>query len=178
MPSPQAYSTRRLARSFTPATPNHHPLLDPEFPTEDIPLVPKDLAPRGQLNWDLPKKAKTNFHVMLKLSNKADELLNEFHEKIPRIDEVLNEWTEMQGASPTRTGHEQLGAQSLFQCGLGKSNEITRLGGNGDDCVFNMVRNLDTPGRADVIYFTDAVEESDRDIQKRDSVPPNLRSVE
>ena len=166
----QAHNTRRLARSFTPQTPKHHPLLDPELPEEDIPLVPQDLSPRGQLQWELPKKARTNLHVMLKLSNKTDELMDEFHDKIPYIDEVLHEWAEMRGASPTREGREQMRAQSMHP----ETDDNYRSGAN-DDYVFNMVRNLDSPGRADVIYLTDAVEDEGSDDRSISSIPANLR---
>ena len=91
---------------------------------------------------------------MLNLSNKADELLEEFHEKLPLIDEVLNEWAEMRGASPTIKGLEKLRAQSSSQLGPAQTEE-------SGDCIFNMVKNLETPGRSDVIYLTDAAATAD-----------------
>lgn len=173
----QSYNTRRLARSFTPQTPMHHPLLDPELPEEDVSLVPQDLCPRGHLKWELPKKARTNLHIMLKLSNKTDELMDEFHEKIPYIDEVLHEWAEMRGASPTREGREQMRAQSLYHSDCWKNEEIHRTG-NNDDYVFNMVRNLDSPGRADIIYLTDVVEDADSDTMTTSNIPSNIEGTD
>ncbi|KAL6713956.1 hypothetical protein ACLMJK_008450 [Lecanora helva] len=201
----QANNTRRLARSFTPSTPNHHPLLDPNTPAEDISLIPQDLKPRGTLKWELPNKARTNLHIMLKLSNKADELLDEFHEKIPKIEEVLTEWVEMRGSSPTVEGMEKLRALASDNAAVWNEGAFGQNNGS-DDYVFNMVRNLDTPGRADIIYLTDAVGEDDKDADKadesyvhlpnaaelakempqplnvskdgrRDSIPPNIRAT-
>ena len=172
----RAYHTRRLACAFTPLTPKHHPLLDPDLPKEDIELVPQDLRPQGQLNWELPKKARTNLHIMLKLSNKADELLEEFHERLPFIDEVLHEWVEMRGASPTIKGREQLRAKASYRFDSHQEQE-TRPTGNNADYLFNMVKNLETPGRADVIYLTDAVED-ELDSKKTQDIPPNIRGTE
>ena len=172
----QAYHTRRLARSFTPLTPKHHPLLDPDLPEEDVVLVPQDLCPRGQLNWELPKKARTNVHIMLKLSNKADELMEEFHEKLPLIDDVLNEWAEMRGASPTVKGLEQLRAQSSCQLDPFQGNNVSRHESH-TDCLFNMVKNLETPGRSDVIYLTDAVEDTDLECKFTEGASTKIESV-
>ena len=169
---PKACQTRRLARIFTPSTPRHHPLLDPDISDEDKALVPKDLSPRGQLNWQLPKKTRTNLHLMLRLTHEADKILDEFHEKLPVIDEILSEWSEMRGASPTIKGLEQLRANSGFpdRC----RSEEGYNGGHGD-YIFNMVRNLSHPGRADIIYLTDAVEDTNMDT----SVPPSdIRGVD
>lgn len=157
-------------------TPNHHPLLDPEFPEEDISLVPSALAPRGQLNWELPKKAKANLHIMLKLSNNADELLDEFHHTLPQIDEAINDWVEMKGASPTKIGEEQLRARSFL--GHRNDKEGTVLKRSNDDYIFNMARNLDNPGRADVIYLTEGVEDSDS-VDKGDNlIADNIRGMD
>lgn len=168
-PEAQVHNIRRLARTFTPLTPRHHPLLDPEFPEEDLALLPQDLSPRGQLQWELPKKARTNLHIMLKLSNQTDELMEEFHEKIPLIDEVLHEWAEMRGASPTIKGLEQLRAQSSYRFDC--SNDEEGLTRSNDDYIFNMVRNLETPGRADTIYLTDAMEDG----AESSDILPNVR---
>lgn len=157
-------------------TPNHHPLLDPEFPEEDISLVPSALAPRGQLNWELPKKARANLHIMLKLSNNADELLDEFYDTLPQIDEALNDWVEMKGASPTKIGEEQLRARTFLD--HRNVNESTALKGSNDDYVFNMARNLDNPGRADVIYLTEGVEDSDSIDKGRNLIADNIRGVD
>lgn len=176
MASPDACNVRRLARSFTPTTPNYHPLLDPELPKEDVSLVPRDLAPRGQLNWELPQKAVANLHIMLKLNNKTDELLDEFHNTIPQIDEALNDWVEMKGASPTKIGEEQLRARSFLD--YAQVDEANALRGSDDDYVFNMVRNLDKPGRGDVVYLTDAVKDSDLIGKGHSSIPENIRGMD
>lgn len=176
MTSPECCNVRRLARNFTSKTPNHHPLLDPEFPNEDISLVPSALAPRGQLNWELPKKATANLHIMLKLSNNAEELLDEFHQTLPQIDEALNDWIEMKGASPTMIGEEQLRVRSFLE--HPNVDEGHALKGKNDDYVFNMARNLDNPGRADVIYLTEGVEESDSVDNGHSSIADNIRGVD
>lgn len=177
--SADAHNTRRLARTFTPTVPDHHPFLDPDFPEEDEHLVPAALAPRGKLNWELPKKATTNLHIMLKLTNKADELLDEWRDKIPQIDEVVTEWSEMKGASPTTLGEMQLHAQALFNdsCGEAQSEADTTGIDSSDGYVFNMAKNLDSPGRGDVIYLTNGVED-DKYNGKKGSMPKNLRNVE
>lgn len=179
MASAQAQQTRRLARIFTPSTPMHYPLLDPKFPPEDIDLVPAPLAPRGQLSYELPKKARTILHIMLKLSNKADELLEEFHGRIPQISEAISEWAEMRGASPTSTGEEQLRAHATRMqcCNDGADTTQGERSAENQGYVFNMVRNLDTPGRADVIYLTDATEDSDSHDQCPDSIAQDIKHV-
>lgn len=176
MASPESYNVRRLARSFTPNTPNHHPLLDPDFPKEDISLVPTPLAPRGQLNWELPKKAVANLHIMLKISNNADELLEEFHQTIPQIDEALHDWVEMKGASLTKIGEEQLRARSFVE--RHTTNEVCASSGRNDDYVFNMAKNLDNPGRADVIYLTEGVQDLDPTDTGSRPIADNIRGVE
>ncbi|MCJ1273071.1 hypothetical protein MMC21_000860 [Puttea exsequens] len=161
-----AWNTRRLAKPFTARTPKHHPFLDPDFAQEDASLVPADLAPQGRLNWDLPRKTKANLYIMLKLSNEAEELLEEWHEKIPKIDDVLSEWAEMSGATPTTHGRMQLQAQARFRENLKNEGNLVS---EGSSCVFNMSRNVDSPGQADVIYLTDAVDEG---------IPENIRRTE
>lgn len=102
--NPRKPSARRLARNFTPKTPFHHPHLDPKLDPEDLHLVPPALF-RGKLNWELPQPAVTNLHVVLKLTDDPNELLEDFHDKIPQIDEVLRLWGEKKGASPTTTSN-------------------------------------------------------------------------
>lgn len=158
---PNAQNRRRLAARFTPNTPHHHPLLDPNFPQEDVSLVPRDLAPRGHLNWDLPRKAVTNLHICLKLSNKADEFLEDFHEKLSEIDEVLTEWVEMHGSSPTTTGEAHLRELAyIVDHNLGSADGSETAGSlmRTDGTVFNMVSS---PGRADVIYLTDGIDDDE-----------------
>lgn len=113
---------------------------------------------------------------MLKLSNNADELLDEFHHTLPQIDEALNDWVEMKGASPTKIGEEQLRARSSL--GHRNVNEGTALKGSNDDYVFNMARNLDNPGRADVIYLTEGVEDSNSCNKGKQLDADNIRGVD
>lgn len=91
-----AYNTRRVAREFL----------------EDAPLVPRDLAPHGRLNWELPKEARMNLQIILKFTEETDKLLDEFHARVPTIDEVIEEWCEMKGASPTKAGFAKIRAQA------------------------------------------------------------------
>ena len=173
-----ASSTRRLARSFPPDVPQH-PLLDPNFPKEDTPLVPKDLAPRGRLNWELPKGARMNLHIMLKLTEEKNKLIDEFHAKVPTIDEVIGEWCEMQGASPTRAGFAKLRAQVSHKASSrAKADERGKQpDDDGDSYMLNMVKNLDSPGRSDLIYLTNAGQDK-KDIFRRSRIPDNLRAVD
>lgn len=162
-------------------TPMHHPLLDPELPEEDFPLVPLNLALGGRpARWELPRKAVTNLHIMLKLSDKADQLLDDFHEKIPKIDEVLNEWADMKGASPTRAGQEKKRASSSYVYHEENMyNKATEKKLNGEDYIFNMVRSIDKERQADVIFLTDAVEDDiPDDIEPPHDYPPNVRAMD
>ena len=152
--NPNIPKARKPARIFTPQTPFHHPNLDPNLPIDDIPLVPQALFSKTKLNRELPRPAVTNLHIMLKLRNDPDKLLNDFHDKIPEIDDVLRLFSEIKGASPTTTG-----ATSA-----------------GEGTVFNLASNLETPGRADVIYLTDAVEDNKKCAHS--GIPSNLRTVD
>ena len=146
--NPRKPSARRLARNFTPNTPFHHPHLDPTLDPEDLHQVPPALF-GGNLNWEFPQPTVTNLHVVLKLTDDPNELLEDFHDKIPQIDEVLRLWGEKKGASPqVRTSAQQ-----------------------------DEERNLDTPGRADKIHPTDAMEDSVEQAEDL-SVPSNLRTID
>lgn len=120
---------------------------------EDLHLVPSALF-RGNLNWELPQPAETNLHVVIKLTDDPNELLEDFYDKIPQIDEVLRLWGEKKGASPT----ENRGWTST------REDEGTTL---------KRSSNLDTPGRADTVYLTDAVEDA-KDL----NVPSNLKTID
>ena len=165
-------SAPRLARNFTPHTPFHHPHLDQSLPAEDLSLVPAALFQGRKLNWELPRPAVTNLHITLKLTNDPDELQKEFQDKIPCIDELLGLWGELKGASPTRTGEAQLRARAP----IAEDQGWTSTEG-GEGTTFNLVSRLDTPRRADIIYLTDAVEDS-RGHAEDSSIPSNLRTVE
>lgn len=170
--NPNIPNARRLARRFTPLTPFHHPHLDPNLRQEDLHLVPTALFPGRTLRWELPRPAVTNLHVMLKLTNDPDELVQEFQDTIPQINEVLGLWSELKAASPTTTGEAQLRARTPVVEDQGQTSRD-----KGEGTSFNLVSNLDTPGRADVIYLTDADEDSGGWAEDS-SVPPNLRTIE
>ncbi|KAF6237580.1 hypothetical protein HO173_004470 [Letharia columbiana] len=170
--NPNIPNARRLARKFTPHTPFHHPHLDPNVPQENLHLVPAALFPGRNLNWELPRPAVTNLHVMLKFTNEPDKAQKEFHDKIPQINDVLGLWSELKGASPTTTGEAQLRAQISVAEDQGWTSTE-----EGEGTTFHLVSNLDTPGRADVIYLTDAVEDSGEHAEDL-SVPFNLRTME
>ena len=165
-------NARRSARRFTPHTPFHHPHLDQDLRKEDLDLVPPALFPGRTLNRQLPRPAVTNIHVMLKLTNDRDELIQEFHDKIPQIDDVLGLWGELKEASPAMIGEAQLRAGTRVAGDQGRTTTEEKEG-----TVFNLVSKLDTPGRADVIYLTNAVEDSGK-CAEDSSVPSNLRTIE
>ena len=175
---PNAYNTRRVASEFLPNIP-HHPFLDPNFPEEDAPLIPRDLAPHGRLNWELPKEARMNLHIMLKFTEETDKLLDEFHAKVPTIDEVIEEWCEMKGASPTKAGFAKIRAQvSHKESSKTKAkNAGEHTGETADSYIFNMAKNLDSLGRSDLIYLTDAVRDKE-DEGRKSGMPENLRAVD
>lgn len=174
---PNATNVRRLAQQFTSFTPFHHPFLDPKFPEEDKPLVPKELAPRGGLSWDLPSKAVTNNNKILEVTNEADEFLAGFHvkmfgahERLEQMEELVTEWIEMRGSSPTKAGRAQLQIQEKFSESSFEDTEV----GNGQSYIFNMVMGPPSPKCADVIYLTNPVEQG----ATEHSVPQNLRTTD
>ena len=167
MPEPDSkiHDARRLAGRFMPHTLFLHPHLDPNLKTEDLHLVPAPLF-RGRIsNSRLPRPAVANLHVMLKLTNDPDELRNEFHDKIPQIDDFLALWGELKGATPTVAGEAQLRARTadLIQ--------------EGEGTILNLARNLDTPGQGSFVYLTDTVKDSEQDAEDS-CVPSNLRTVD
>ena len=109
---------------------------------------------------------------MLKLTNDPDELVQEFQDTIPQINDVLGLWGELKAASPTTTGEAQLRARTPVA-----ENHGLTSGDKGEGTSFNLVSNLDTPGRADVIYLTDAERDSGECVEDS-SVPSNLRTIE
>ena len=171
-----ACNTRRLARPFLDAIP-HHPFLDPEFQWQDAPLVPSDLAPGGRLNWELPRPAKTNLHIMLELKEETNQILEEYRSKIPLIDQAMEEWVEMRGASPTMTGEAKLRDMASFKTLWEVRNQSEQRDSSTDSYIFSMARNLDSPGRADVIYLADAVEQK-KGKERKSSIPENIRAVD
>ena len=171
-----ACNIRRLARPFHNDIP-HHPFLDPEFEWQDAPLVPGDLAPRGRLNWELPRPAKTNLHIMLELKEETDEILEEYHSKLPLIDQALEEWVEMRGASPTTTGEAKLREMASLQRFGDVEDQGEQRDASTDFYIFSMARNLDSPGRGDVIYLADAFEQK-KAKERESSIPENLRAVD
>ena len=171
-----ACNIRRLARPFLDDIP-HHPFLDPEFQWQDAPLVPSDLAPAGRLNWELPRPAKTNLHIMLELKEETDEVLKEYRSKLPFIDQAMEEWVEMRGASPTTTGE----AKIRDLASPGRFWDVQNAGKQHDAStnpyIFSMARDLDSPGRADVIYLIDAFEQ-EKCKDRKSSIPENIRAVD
>ena len=109
---------------------------------------------------------------MLKLTNEPNEIRKEFHDRIPQIDDVLGLWGELKGASPTMNGEAQLRTRTRAADVQGWSSR-----GNGKGTIFNLVSDLDTPGQADMIYLTDATEDSGEDVEDS-KIPPNLRTIE
>ena len=170
--NPKISNARRLAPRFTPHTPIHHPHLDPNVPKENHHLVPPALFGGRKLNDELPRPAAVNLHVMLKLTNDPDEVQKEFHDKIPQINDVLGLWSEVKGASPITTGEAQLRSRAPFAEDWGRTSPEECSG-----ATFNLVSNLDTPGRADVIYLADFSEYS-VEYAEESSVPSNLRTTE
>ncbi len=171
-----ACNIRRLARPFHDDIP-HHPFLDPGFQWQDAPLVPSDLAPGGRLNWELPRPAKTNLHIMLELKEETDEILEEYRSKLPFIDQALEEWVEMRGASPTTTGETKLRDMASLKRFGDVENQGEQRDASTDSYIFSMARNLDSPGRADVIYLADAFEQKKAQ-DRKSSIPENLRAVD
>lgn len=167
IPNPQ-----RPARIFTPLTPFHDPHLDPNVPKENLHMVPPSLFAGRKLNRELPGPATTNLHVMLKLTDDPNELQKEFNDKVPQINDILGLWSEVKGASPRTTGEALLRSQVSIaeQCSRTSSEE-------SKGSTFNLVSNLDSSGRADIIYLADASEDSGEHAEVT-STPPNLRKVE
>ena len=165
-------NAQRPARNFTPHTPFHNPHLDPNVPKENLHLVPPSLFAGRKLNRELPGPAATNLHVMLKLTDDPNELQKEFNDKVPQINDILGLWSEVKGASPTATGETQLQSRVPISkdCSWTSTEE-------SKGTTFNLVSYLDSPGRADVIYLTDASEDSEEHAEDT-STPPNLRKVE
>ena len=171
-----ACNTRRLARPFYDDIP-HHPFLDPEFQWEYASLVPRDLAPRGRLNWELPRPAKTNLHIMLELKEETDGILEEYRSKLPFIDQAIEEWVEMRGASPTTTGEAKLRDMASLNTSQDVEHQGEQHDTSTDSYIFSMARDLDSPGRADVIYLADAFEQK-KAKDRKSSIPENLRAVD
>ena len=171
-----ACNIRRLARPFLDDIP-HHPFFDPEFQWQDAPLVPSDLAPGGRLIWELPRPAKTTLHIKLELKEETDEILEEYRSKLPFIDQAMEEWVEMRGASPTTTGEAKL--RDLASPGRfwDVQNEGKQRDASTNSHIFSMARNLDSPGRADVIYLVDAFEQ-EKCKDRKSSIPENIRAVD
>lgn len=109
---------------------------------------------------------------MLKLTNDPDELVREFHDKIPQIDDVLGLWGELKEASQRTAGEAQLRARASVA-----EDQVQTSEEEGKGTIFNLVRDLDTPGRAEVVYLTSATEDM-REDAKDSNVPSNLRTID
>ena len=167
MPEPDSkfLGAPSLAGKFTPQTPFFHPHLDPNLKKEDLHLVPAPLFQGRTLTSRLPRPAVANLHVMLKLTNDPDKLRNEFHGKIPQIDDFLGLWGELKGATSTVAGEGQHRART------------TDLIHKGEGTSLHLARNIDTPGQGSFVYLTDAVKDGEHDAEDS-GVPSNLRTVE
>ena len=95
MQSPQFDDSRYIAQRrlprFTSFTRYHHPCLDPDFPEENISLVPQDLCPRGGLNWDLPCQSQRTEHDELNNLSDTDRLIKGLRTRIFKIENDLDD---------------------------------------------------------------------------------------
>ena len=166
-------STLPGARTFTPHTPFHDPHLDPDVPKENHHMVPQALFAGRKLNREIPKPATANLHVVLKLTNDPHELQKEFHDKIPQINDILGLWGEVKAANPTTAGEAQLRSRGHIT----EDGDWTFTTEESKGTTFNLVSNLDTPIRGDIIYLADASEDG-AECAEDSAIPPNLRTTE
>ena len=114
---------------------------------------------------------------MLELKEETDEILEEYRSKLTLIDQAIEEWVEMRGASPTTTGEAKL----RDMASLNRFRDVEKPGehrdASTDSYIFSMAGNLDSPGRADVIYLADAFEQK-KAIDRKSSIPENLRAAD
>ncbi len=119
-----AANRRTFARHFTDSTPSHHPFLDPNFAEEDASLVPKDLAPRGGLSWELPQLEGDGRDTMLKsareIQRQTDCSVRSFHADIGQIhrnliqlDHKVTEWAGRHSADAKADSHTSAIASSI-----------------------------------------------------------------
>ena len=161
------------ARTFTPHTPFHDPHLDPDVPKENHHMVPQALFAGRKLNREIAKPATANLHVVLKLTNDPHELQKEFHDKIPQINDILGLWGEVKAANPTTAGEAQLRSRGHIT----EDGDWTFTTEESNGPTFNLVSNLDTPIRGDIIYLADASEDG-AECAEDSAIPPNLRTTE
>ena len=172
---PKPLNPRKRAPGFTHRNHFHQPHLDLYVPEEDLHLVPAELSMGKRLNCGPPRPPRppvAQLHVMITLTNDHDELQKEFHDKIPQINDVLELWSKVKAASPTTTGEAQLRARASV---ADRQTWISAQEGQGPR--FNLVSNLDTRERADIIYLSDAAEGSEEHAEDS-GVPSNLRTIE
>ena len=161
------------ARTFTPHTPFHDPHLDPDVPKENHHMVPQALFAGRKLSREIPKPATANLHVVLKLTNDPNELQQEFHDKIPLINDLLGLWGEVKASNPTTTGEAQLRSRGL----VAEDRDWAFTTEESKETTIKLVGNLDTPGRGDNIYLADASEDG-AECAEDSGIPPNLRATE
>ena len=161
--NPRIASARRLAPKFTPEIRFYHPHLDPSTRIEDLQIIPAALFPGRKLNWELARPAVRDHQDMLKLTDDPDEFLRELQNEIPQIDDVLELWSEVEGAGPRTTSDQRKQAQPPVP-------EVRE--GTISDLV-----SVERPGRADVIYPTDVPKDSGEHAEFFE-VPSNLRTTE
>ncbi len=114
---------------------------------------------------------------MLELKEETDEILEEYRSKLPLIDQAMEEWVEMRGASPTTTGEAKLRDLASLKRFWDVQNQGEQPDASADSYIFSMTRNLDSPGRGDVIYLADAFEQK-KGKERKSSIPENLRAVD
>ena len=114
---------------------------------------------------------------MLELKEETDKILEKYRSKLPLIDQALEEWVEMRGASPTTTGEAKLRDMASLQRSGDVEDQGEQRDASTDSYIFSMARNLDSPGRGDVIYLVDAFEQK-KAKDRKFSVPENLRAVD
>lgn len=114
---------------------------------------------------------------MLELKEETNQILEEYRSKLPLIDQALEEWVEMRGASPTTTGEAKLRNLASLETFSDVRNGGEQCDASTDSYVFSMARNLDSPGRADVIYLADAFEQKEGK-ERKSSIPENIRAID
>ena len=114
---------------------------------------------------------------MLELKEETNQILEEYRSKIPLIDQAMEEWVEMRGASPTMTGEAKIRDMASSKTFWEVRNQGEQRDSSTDSYIFSMARNLDSPGRADVIYLADAVEQK-KGKERKSSIPENIRAVD
>ena len=90
---------QKLAQPFTPFIRFHNPLLDPDLSTDDVSLVPEQLAPKGGLKWALPERTGSSDGECTEPRTDADNFLDGFsarvsdvHESVSHLEDFVIDW--------------------------------------------------------------------------------------